>query len=314
VIAVIEVIVLVMKTYRLLPKVPVDARTPWQWEPLHGVLKFSLSIAFTSSVWVLVTQTDKLILSKLLPLSDYAYFTLAVLVAGGVAVISGPISGALMPRMTKLSAVGDDVGLIQLYRHATQLTGVISVPAAIMLVIFAEQVLWVWTGDTEIARKTAPVLTLYSLGNGILAIGSFPYYLQYSKGNMKLHMIGNIFFILFLIPSVILATLKFGMIGAGWSWLSANMIYFLFWVPFVHNRYAKGLHWSWLIEDVLKVSIPAFATALLMQGSFSGNENRIETTIYLFSIGVLLLITTCLSSSYVRKSIAGHFNKINTGG
>ena len=130
VIALVEVTVLVVQTYHLFPRLTASLRTPWQWQPLQGVLKFSLSIAFTSSVWVLVTQSDKLILSKLLLLSDYAYFTLAVLVAGGILVISGPISGALMPRMTKLNAEGDEVGMIRLYRKATQLVGVAAVPAS----------------------------------------------------------------------------------------------------------------------------------------------------------------------------------------
>lgn len=78
VVAVIEVIWLTIKVYALLPEV-LERHIPWQWEPLRGVLKFSLSIAFTGAVWVLVTQTDKLILSTMLLLSDYAYFTLAVL-------------------------------------------------------------------------------------------------------------------------------------------------------------------------------------------------------------------------------------------
>ena len=124
--AVIEVVMLVWQTYHLLPKPDAGQRTPWRWEPLRGVLKFSLSIAFTGSVWVLVTQTDKLVLSKLLTLADYAYFTLAVLVASGVMVISGPISGALLPRLSRLAASGDDAGLIRLYRHATQLVAVIA--------------------------------------------------------------------------------------------------------------------------------------------------------------------------------------------
>lgn len=76
VLAVIETALLVTQTYRLLPKIADTKRTPWQWAPLRGVLKFSLSFAFTGSVWVLVTQTDKLVLSKLLPLSDYAFLNL----------------------------------------------------------------------------------------------------------------------------------------------------------------------------------------------------------------------------------------------
>jgi O-antigen/teichoic acid export membrane protein len=185
-------------------------------------------VAFASSVWVLVTQTDKPVLSKLLPLSDYAYFSLAVLAASGVMLISGPISIALLPRMTKQSASGDDVELIRLYRHATHLVGVNAIPVALVLAFFAQQVLWVWTGDTEIARKAAPILTLYALGNGILALGAFPYYLQFAKGDLYLHLIGSALFVIFLIPTLIWATMRYGPTGAGYAWLAANAMYFVF--------------------------------------------------------------------------------------
>ena len=159
-VAVLETVVLVIQSYRILPGIGKGTRVPWQWKPLRNVLGFSLSMAFTNAVWVLVTQTDKLLLSKLLPLEEYAYFTLAVLVASGVTLISGPVSVALQPRLTKLSAEGDEDGLIRLYRNATQLVGVIGIPAALVLAFFSQQVLWAWTGDAEIAARAAPVLTL----------------------------------------------------------------------------------------------------------------------------------------------------------
>ena len=116
-VAVVEFVGLFVYGYRQLPAVTPGARLPWQWAPLKPVLKFSLTIAFTSSVWVLVTQTDKLVLSKILPLAEYGYFTLAVLVASGIMIISGPISTALLPRMSKMEAEGDHEGLIKLYRQ-----------------------------------------------------------------------------------------------------------------------------------------------------------------------------------------------------
>ena len=115
VVAVVESAVLVTKTYRLMPAIGLDAAIPWDWRPLRGVLLFSSSIAFTSLAWVLITQSDKLILSTLMPLSDYAYFTLAVLIASGILIVSGPISGALLPRLTRLNAAGDEAGLFALY-------------------------------------------------------------------------------------------------------------------------------------------------------------------------------------------------------
>ena len=302
-VATLEVLVLVTQTYRLLPAIDRENRIPWQWQPLRGVLKFSLSIAFSSSVWVLVTQTDKLLLSRLLPLADYAYFTLAVLVAGGVTLISGPVSLALQPRMTNLSAKGDDAGLISVYRNATQLVGVIAIPAALMLAFFSEQVLWAWTGDADIARKAAPVLTLYALGNGILAFGAFPYYMQFAKGDMRLHMVGNVLFLVMLVPALVLATLNYGVVGAGYAWLCSNALLFLFWVPRVHHKFAKGLHGPWLIKDVAPIVVLTAAGGLFAKWIVKWPEGRVAVAMGIVSLGIGLLIMAAAGSSWIREIV-----------
>lgn len=302
-VAAIELVVLVIQTYRLLPATDKGQWVPWRWEPLRGVLRFSLSLAFTNTVWVMVTQTDKLVLSKLLPLADYAYFTLAVLVASGVTVIAGPVSVALQPRLTRLSAEGDEDGLIQLYRNTTQLVGVIAIPAALVLAFFSEQVLWAWTGDAEIARKAAPVLTLYALGNGILALGAFPYYLQFAKGDLKLHLIGNALFVVLLIPALIWATWQYGVIGAGYAWLGANMVYFLFWIPKVHDRLVKGLHLQWLLRDVSVIVLLTIAGAAVAQWLLTWPQERISVAMEIVMLSAGLLAVAAAASSWIRGAL-----------
>ena len=308
-IAALELLVLVVQTYRLMPVVSGGKHTPWQWAPLRGVLKFSLTIAFTSSVWVLVTQTDKLVLSKLLPLADYAYFTLAVLVAGGVMIVSGPISGALLPRMAKLAAAGDEDGLIRLYRNATQLVAVVAMPAAMVLAFLSEQVLWAWTGDAELAQKTAPVLTLYALGNGILALSAFPYYLQYAKGDLKLHLIGNALFVVVLIPSLIWATTAHGVIGAGWVWLISNAVYFLTWVPKVHRRFVHGLHLQWLLRDVAPIALLTLVFAFGARATISISPDRLAAVLAILGLSLALLAIGSASSSQIRERVRSMLSK-----
>lgn len=303
-VAVIELLVLVLKAYRLLPALPAGGRGPWHWAPLRAVLKFSLSVAFTGSVWVFVTQTDKLVLSKLLPLSDYAFFTLAVLVASGVSVISGPISGALLPRMTRLAAEGDDAQLVRLYRHATQFVGLISIPVSLVLAFFAEQVLWAWTGNAALAANAAPVLTLYALGNGILALSAFPYYLQFAKGDLRLHLIGNALFLVLLIPSLVWATIRFGVVGAGFAWLAANAVYFLAWVPRVHMRFVPGLHSTWLRDDVAAIAAATIVASACAHQFIAWPADRMSVALVLFALSAAVLLVAAAASSSLRQMFA----------
>lgn len=306
-VAVIELAGLAAKAYGLFPAVPQGQQLGWSptslFTPIKPVLKFSLTIAFTSSVWVLVTQTDKLVLSKLLPLADYGYFTLAVLAASGVMMISGPISGALLPRMARLQAEGDGAGLISLYRNATQMVAVIAIPACLVLAFFAEQVLWVWTGDAHAATKAAPVLRLYALGNGFLAMAAFPYYLQFAKGDLKLHLIGSAFFMLLLIPSLVWATLTYGAIGAGYAWLVSNAVYFFAWVPLVHRRFVKGLHQQWMVHDLIIVFVPGLLAASVLNVLLPWPEARLEVLARVLIASVAVLVFSAAGAGRVRTII-----------
>jgi O-antigen/teichoic acid export membrane protein len=258
VVSLVEFGFLSLKAYRLLPQVDDARNAGWNWAPIRGVLKISLTIALTSSIWIAVTQTDKLILSGLIPLTDYAFFALAVSVAGGINIVSAPVSGALLPRLTRLNAEGKHVELLQLYRRASQLVVGVVGPVALFLFFFGEHAIWAWTGDRETAHRTAETLGLYAIGNGLLALAAFPYYLQFAKGDLRLHLIGNLLFAAIYLPILYYLVLRAGVTGAGYAWILANALPLLLWTPVVHRRFMPTAHMRWLILDLLPVlAVPA---------------------------------------------------------
>lgn len=312
-VAVIELIFLFSKTYKLFPILPAGQTVGWSivamYQTIKPKIKFSLTIAFTSLVWILVTQTDKLILSKLLPLADYGFFTMAILAASGVMLISGPISNAVLPRMSFLQAASNEEGVIRLYRNATQMVAVIAVPASLTLAFFAEHVLTVWTGDVVAAKEAAPILSLYALGNGLLTMASFPYYLQFARGELRFHLIGNLIFMLLFIPTLIWSTWQNGAIGAGYTWLLYNAISFFAWVPFVHNRLIKGLHHKWLIKDILPIFSNCLFICLILRLTLSWKHEQLSDFITLTAVSCLVLSVSAFSSNMVREKILYLFYK-----
>lgn len=312
-VALLELAGLLFYSYRLLPVIPHSQKLPWDWEPLKPVLKFSLTIAFTSSVWVLVTQTDKLLLSRLLPLAEYGYFTLAVLAASGVMIISSPISSAIMPRMARLEAEGDHAGLIRVYRQATQLAAIVASAASLTLAYCAEPLLMAWTGDKALAHQAAPVLILYAMGNGILAVSAFPYYLQYAKGDLRLHLFGNAVFVVLLIPAIIWAASSYGGVGAGYAWLAMNVLYFLAWVPLVHRRFEPGLNRRWFFQDVLVI----WTVITLVGGIFFFlwplGGSRGWQAAEVLTIAACLLLSGALASSVFLNRVLGWYRLQKAG-
>ena len=68
----------------------------------------------------------------------------------------------------------------------------------------------------ELSTSFATVLALYALGNGCMTLAVFPYYLQYARGDLRMHLWGNIVFATVLVPGIVLATSRWGALGAAW--------------------------------------------------------------------------------------------------
>ena len=299
-VAVFEFLLFAIKAYGLLPKLSKQINIGWSLQPIKPLLGFALTIAFTSSVWVLLTQLDKFILSGILPLSEYGYFTLAVLVAGGILQIGAPISSAIMPRMARLYGEQKYEELKEVYIGATQFVTVVVVTAGIVLAILAKPVLYAWTGDLVLAEKAAPILQLYTIGNTLLTLGAFPYYLQYAKGNLKLHFIGNLVMLVVLTPAIIWSAKNYGAIGAGWAWMLIQLTYLVLWVSYVHRMIEPNINSEWFksfLPNVCNVSVVAFIFFYFM--NFSEQRDIIFLQIILISL--VCLVISGLSSKKIRE-------------
>lgn len=303
-VALLEVSGLFLMSRHLLPaRSSLEQPIGWSIRPVKPFLKFALTIAFTSSVWVLVTQTDKLILSGILPLAEYGYFTLAVLVASGIMVISGPISSAIMPRMAKLHAEGKHDELIKVYRDATQLVSVIAGSAAITIATCAAPFLFFWTGDRNLAEQAAPILRLYAIGNGLLALAAFPYYLQYAKGNLRYHLVGNVLMAFTVVPVIITAATYYGSVGAGYAWAGANGIFLLTWVAYVHQKLEPGLHTTWLSKDVLLICFPGTILGLVFFFNWAKAPENISDFSLTSTFGIMALLLATITARKTRLYI-----------
>ena len=299
IISMAENFVLMRKAYTLLPKVS-NGLKDWSWQPLRGIIRFSASMAMASLIWVMVTQVDKLLLSSLLPLADYGWFSLAVMAAGGVLLLTSPIATGLVPRLTALHGQGQTEAMLTLYRQSTQLAGLLVWPACVVLACYSKQVLWVWTGDTALAEQAAPTLRLYALGNAAMALGAFPYYLQFARGQLRFHLMGAGLFVSLLLPCLFFAVQRYGAVGAGWAWLTVNAAYLMLWVPVVHAKLAIGLHRRWLLHDVAPIAILAIGGAAAAQ-LLPWPSQRAMVGLQLLLISFFVLLLGALGSTWVRN-------------
>jgi O-antigen/teichoic acid export membrane protein len=260
------------------------------WRALAAILPMVGSMSFLVVIWVVVTQVDKLILSGLLPLKEYGYFTLAVTAAGGVLVLMPPLNQVIQPRLIILAERGDETNLVELYRLSSQLSVIAFVGLGGGLAFFAEPVLRVWSGSNEAAQAAAPVLFWYGLANAVVGILALPFMLQFAKGALRLHVLGNLILLVTLVPALVFAALHWGARGAGQVYFIANLLFLLFWVPLVHRYFLPILAWRWLLRDTLPIALVMLGSLAIAAQLLPASLATLETLLWV-SMATILSIT-----------------------
>lgn len=153
-VSLLTVAVFAIQTYRWLPKAENAGR--FDTGELKLIHRFAGGMAATTLLTLLLTQMDKLLLSKLLPLEQFGYYTLAASVAGALYFLVAPLSIAISPRLTELVTRADHTALVAAYHRASQWMAVILIPPALVMAGFAEPLLWAWTGDAALAQRVPP--------------------------------------------------------------------------------------------------------------------------------------------------------------
>ena len=206
------------------------------------IIPFALGISYSSTVWVLVSQSDKLVFSNILPLSKYGYYALLILLSSAVSMVSSPISIAIQPRMTMLLSEGNVKAMESLYLKASVFVIVLVASVVACMCLYSHQLLYVWSGSIALADWGGDILKLYVISSGIIAIIAFQYYLQYAYGKLKLHNLYNTLYLIFVTPLIVYSAYNFGVYDTGMIWLIISLFSLVFWMPIVHHIYARSIN------------------------------------------------------------------------
>lgn len=211
---------------------------------------------------VILTQLDKVILSKVLTLTAFGYYSLAWMAASGLYFLVSPIFSAVFPRFSQLATLDNSQALTQLYHRSCQLMSVILVPIAVIVALFSRELLLLWTGDASLVDHTYLVLSLLIVGTCLNGLMHLPYALQLAYGWTKLAFYMNLVAVIILAPLIYVMAVRYGTIGAAAVWVVLNTGYVLIGLQLLHRRYLRGELALWYRIDV---GYP-LAVALLIAG------------------------------------------------
>ncbi len=300
-VSILTVCVLAAATYIILPGIERSAR--FSYKALEGVWKFAAGMLGITFLGLLLTQVDKILLSKLLSLSEYGYYTLAAVVAGALYVVITPITQAWYPRLCELYSRGDKIALATSYHEGAQLVSVIPGSAAIVVIFFAETLLRLWTQNAELADQVAPLLRLLMLGTMLNGLMWIPYQTQLAYGWTSLSVYNNIIAVALIVPAILWVTPRYGAEGAAWVWVVLNVGYLLLGIHFMYRRILTEEKWRWYIQDLLFPISAATIIAAILAAIFPRTDSNLADFFLLMVAAIATLFASLLSANRLRQQL-----------
>jgi O-antigen/teichoic acid export membrane protein len=259
-VSLLSVAVLGLAVHRHIPPAPRRAR--FSAASLASVGRFAGGMLGISLLSLLLTQVDKLMLARLLPLDQYGYYMLAAAVVGAMYMFSTPVTQAVYPVMVEQVAAGDEAKLAGTFHRAAQLLTAILSPIGLVLALFSRPLLFAWTGDAVLADATAPLVSLLAIGTLANTLLQLPYFAQLAYGWTGLALRINIGAVLILIPAILWLVPKWGGLAAAGLWALLNLGYLLL-TPIMFRRILRGEQWRWYVHDLAKPTAAALVLLVL---------------------------------------------------
>ncbi len=296
----LQLVLVAITLHRSLPAISTGGRFSKQL--LHNIWRFAGGMTAITIVSLILTQTDKVILSRMLSLKDFGYYSLAVSIPSmALGIFASSVGHAVYPQFTKLVELQDEKALRAIYHQSCQFVSVFVFPSTIIISLFSFDILQAWVNQEQIAAKTSVLLTVIAIGTGLNGLMWMPYFLQLAHGWTRLSLYANSIGILLLAPSIIFAVNKYGAIGAAVCWVALNVAYVLVAIQFMHQRILKGEKVRWYLEDLA----PPFFVALIVAGIgkivFPPNLSRYETIACLIAVSAITLVVTATSTKATRN-------------
>lgn len=280
---------------------PAGNRAVFQKELLKGVWKFAAGMGAITSMSAVLTQLDKIILSKMLSLEMFGYYTLAGIIAMSPLRLSKPLFSGIYPRFTQLVSLDDQDGLRRLYHKGCQLMAVLILPFAIVIAFFSYEIVLLWTQSPITAEKSHLMVSILICGTALNALMFLPQALQLAFGWTRLLFFKNLLAVVVLVPSFIYMTIHYGAIGAAIVWLILNIGYVLFEVPLMHHRLLREEKWRWYWQDLTVPLVVALSIAGIGKLFIGSGMTQPVMLIYLFVISGLTLGLTSMVTPTTRS-------------
>lgn len=283
---------------------------------LSKVWKFAGGMMLISMVAGLNTQMDKLALSKLLPIEILGLYTLAFALSNILNVVSTPISVALLPKMTNLFTAGNKSEAIKIFNIGHILVSIIVFSLSAILIIYPQELLWIWTNDLTLSKKVMAYLPWITIGMAFLALQLLPFNVAISNGYTKFNNYIGLTSLFITMPGYWIMVEIYGGIGAAITFSIVQITSGIIFIYLINKRFLQIELKTIVLKYYLVPFLISFTVVLLFQHFINIESIRLImlikiSFIIIFSIAINIIIILPLSYviNEIRKTIR-YFKKL----
>lgn len=303
--AIVNVVILAFFLWRKMP--PGKEKPVFNLNLLAGVWRFAIGMSGISILATILTQADKIIVSKMVSLEMFGYYSLAGVVSLSLFNIISPIFSAVYPRLIELVHHADQEILGKFYHQSCQLMAVLVFPVATVLALFSYEILLVWTQNPITAQNTYLLLSIMVVTTSITAVLQIPYGLQLAYGWTSLVFSMNLLSVILIVPLMIFLTVQFNAVGGAIATVILNLIYVFIEIPILHKRLLVNEKWRWYWKDLILPISASLVIAGIARFFFQNLHSQILIIVFIALLLFVTIVFTALITPSTRKWIFYHF-------
>ncbi len=231
--ALLELAVFVIACHRLMPAL--SYRPTFSFTAFGGLWRFSVAMNLIALSAVLLTQLDRILISKLLSLEALGFYTLAYSTAHGFTLLQNSINAASLPAFARVQGPSERVELTRKYLMTSELMGFCYALPCFALLFFGHDILRLWIDDRA-ADGAFYALVLLEIGFFCNAMVSGAYIVAVACGRPSIPLKVNALGVAIYVPLLYWLIGAFGLAGAALAWIVLNLYYFGSLVRTVHRQ------------------------------------------------------------------------------
>jgi O-antigen/teichoic acid export membrane protein len=267
-------------------------------------LGFTSQMMVISALSLVNTQAPQVIVSKLLPIAEFGFYSFVWSTVNRAALITVASAQAAFPSFSELFAAGDRPRLLQQYRKLQDLVCFGTLPL-FTGICFAALPVYTYVFNSGVAQRLLLPTAFLALGSWMNGTLTVPYTLSVAMGKPQIAARLNTYAVVVVLPVTALLVYLFGLPGAGFSWVFYHLFAYGYMVPRICRECLQTSPWTWYghAGKVLGLAAVTYGVAWLVVSALGMFTLPVLVVAYLVATAAFALGANAMIGADLKETL-----------